>query len=90
MNNDISQGEDVKDVSPTVETDTTDTSSSEKKTDQTTEESASAEDTKVNDNKHVPYERFAEVNAKANEWETKYRELEGKFNQPKVDSNPQK
>ena len=89
MNNDISQGEDVKDVSPTVETDTTDTSSSEKKTDQGTEESTSTVDTKVND-KHVPYERFAEVNAKANEWETKYRELEGKFNQPKVESNPQK
>lgn len=88
MNNDLSQGEDVKDESPAVETDTTDTSSSENKTDQGAEESTSTVDTKVTDNKYVPYERFSEVNTKAKELEAKIQELEKRF-EPKVDADPQ-
>lgn len=90
MNNDVSQGEDVKDVESTVETDTTSTSSSENKTDQKTEESQSAEDTKVTDSKYVPYERFSEVNNKAKELEAKIQELESRFDQPKTELDPQK
>ena len=88
MNNDKSQGEDVSQVTDTVETDTTDTSSSDNQTGQVTEESTSTVDTKGTDNKYVPYERFSEVNTKAKELEAKIQELEKRF-EPKVESDPQ-
>ncbi len=95
MTKPISQGEDVEDTAqtadPTVETDTTDTSSNVNETDQETGESGSALDTKVDDGKTVPYERFREVNEKAkrvDELEDEIQRLKGQA--PKTEIDPKK